>query len=96
MNLRRKASIYFGLAFSQRLDSGCLFDRHILDICAQRFKEIKENVLMDPFIDIFGMIVPEVHVLGDYAVHKLCNTCINEEKCKSECLEQTEIMIGKK
>ena len=28
-------------------------------------------------------------------MHKACNTCVNEEKCKSECLQQTEIMIGK-
>jgi len=41
------------------------------------------------------MIVPEVQVLGDYVVHNACNTCVNEKKCKSECLQQTEIMIGK-
>jgi hypothetical protein len=88
------SSIYFGMALARRLDSGCLFDSHILNICSQRFNEIEANTYSSPFVDVFGMIVPEVQALGDYVVHKACNTCANEEKCKSECLQQTEIMIG--
>ncbi len=89
------SSIYFGMALSQRLDSGCLFDSQILNICSQRFKEINSTTSPSPFVDVFGMIVPEIQVLGDYVVHKACNTCVNEEKCKSKCLQQTELMIGK-
>jgi hypothetical protein len=89
------ASVYFSLALSRRLDSGCLFDSHILNVCSQRFKEIDTPSSLYPFIGIFGMIVPEVQVLGNYVIHKICNTCAKEEKCKSDCLEQTEILIGK-
>lgn len=89
------ASVYFGLALSRRLDSGCLFDSHALNICSQRFKEIETLTPVYPFLDIFGMIIPEVQVLGNYAIHGICNTCAKEEKCKSECLEQTELLIGK-
>lgn len=89
------SSIYFGMALSRKLDSGCLFDSHILDICSQRFKEIDPATCASPFIDVFGMIVPNVQVLGDYVVHNSCNTCYSEDKCKSNCLTQTEMMIGK-
>ena len=89
------SSIYFGMALAQRLDSGCLFDRSILNICSQRFREIETADYTSPFVDVSGMIVPDVHVFGDYVFHKECNTCTNEDTCKRDCLQQTEIRIGK-
>ena len=102
-------SIYFTLAFCRILDAGCLLDQQFIDICNNRFSEI-EPKNTEQFLNVFDMLVPSVQVLGDYVFSewreqnrtegtpsekRLCNDCINSEKCKSECLDQTESLIGK-